>query len=214
MPKIRRKFFVSKRLQGFFALYLSLTIVVMCLFLGMEFLRSYFAVFGWQLGGGEGIKIPMISETSPFAAPFAEIDVLSIIKVVLLLLWGALCVGLSYVLAANKFSGPLVRLNINLRKIAAGDYTLMTRFRSRDEAFHGIAEGLNQVMSGIQNRTKKDIDLLNQFEQKLQILSQEAPAGSPSEKAVLEMTALIQNVKAEKTKLVTPPVQKLASAKA
>lgn len=214
MPKIRRKFFVSKRLQGFFALYLSLTIVVMSLFLGMEFLRSYFAVFGWQLGGGGSLKIPLVSEGSPFAAPFAEIDVLSLIKVVLLLLWGALCVGISYVLAANKFSGPLVRLNINLRKMASGDYTLRTRFRSRDEAFHSIADGFNMLMDGVQKRIEKDLNILNQFEQKLSVISREVPSGSAAQKAAQEMSAAVQNLKAEKAKLITQPEPKPAGAKA
>lgn len=214
MPKIRRKFFVSKRLQGFFALYISLTIVVMSLFLGMEFLRSYFAVFGWQIGGGEGVKIPLVSEGSPFAAPFAEIDVMSLIKVVLLLLWGALCVGISYVLAANKFSGPLIRLNINLRKIAAGDFTLQTRFRARDEAFHSVAEGLNLVMASFQRVIKGDLTLLDDIEQKLNLISRELPPGSQAQRAAADLAAAVGKAKADKKKLITPPEQKLAGAKA
>lgn len=213
MPKIRRKFFISKRLQGFFALYISLTIVVMSLFLGMEFLRSYFAVFGWQLGGGPGLKIPLISEGSPFAAPFAEIDVLSIIKVILLLLWGALCVGISYVLAANKFGGPLIRLNMNLRKMAAGDYTLRTRFRARDEAFHGIADGFNQLMDGIEKRTRRDLEFLSQLKQTLDQISRDLPPGAPSQKSMQTLAAQVENLKAEKAKLVTPPEQRPAGAK-
>lgn len=201
MPKVRRKFFVSKRLQGFFALYLSMTIVVMSLFLGMEFLRSYFAVFGFQMGEGGGgtVKIPFVSESSPFAEPLSEIDVISLIKVVLLLLWGALCVGISYILAANKFSGPIYRINMTLRKVAAGDYTIRTRFRARDEAFHEVAENFNLMMDNIHNNVKKDLDLLGQLEGKLQSLPEEAKR---------EIAPILQNWKNEKKKLLTPQEQR------
>lgn len=201
MPKVRRKFFVSKRLQGFFALYLALTIVVMSLFLGMEFLRSYFAVFGFQMGeGGGSVSIPFISETSPFAEPLGEIDVVSLIKVALLVLWGALCVGISYILAANKFTGPIYRLNMTMKKVAAGDFSIRVRFRARDEAFHEVAANFNLMMDAVHNNVKKDISVINDLEEKLEAI--------PKDYQGLEsIKSLLTNWKQEKKKLVTPQEQ-------
>jgi len=114
-------------------------------------------------------------------------------------------VGISYILAANKFSGPLFRINVTLRRVAAGDYTLRTRFRARDEAFHEVAQNFNLMMDGLSNNVKKDLTIINQFEEKLQSL--------PQQEGIKEITSLLENWKKEKKNLITPPEQKTSPAK-
>lgn len=195
MPKVRRKFFVSKRFQGFFALYLSLTIVVMALFLGMELFRSFLATYGVQMEEGGSISVPFITESSPFSEPLSELNIGFIVKVLVLLVWGLLMVGIAYVLTANKFAGPIYRINMTLHQIASGDYSIRVRFRARDEAFHEVAKNFNLMMDGIHNNIKKDIHWISEIEEKL-------PKDSK------EIQSLLSQWKEEKKRLITPPETK------
>lgn len=195
MPKIRRKFFVSKRFQGFFALYLSLTIVVLALFLGMEMFRSFLASYGINLEEGGTVSVPFITESSPFAEPLGELDIGFILKGLLLLVWGLLMVGIAYILTANKFSGPIYRINVTLKQVATGDYSIRVRFRARDEAFHEVAKNFNIMMDGIHNNIKKDIQLITEIED---IIDKD------KDKALGEIKSILSNWKVEKKKLITP----------
>ncbi len=192
MPKVRRKLFVSKRFQGFFALYIILTVVVMAFFLGGEFLRSFFAGYGINMEEGGSVSIPFITESSPFAAPLAELNFGFIVKILILLVWGLLMVGIAYVLTANKFSGPLLRINAALRKVSTGDYALRMRFRAHDDAFHEVARNFNLMMDGIHNNVKKDIHLISELESKL------------SDQGSEEIQSLLAQWKADKKKLIIP----------
>ena len=196
MPKIRRKFFVSKRFQGFFALYISLTIVVMALFLGGELFRSFFATYGIHLGEGGSISVPFITESSPFAEPLSNLNIAFIVKIIILLIWGMLMVGIAYVLTANKFAGPIYRMNMTLRQITSGDYSVRIRFRARDEAFHEVAKNFNLMMDGIHNNLKKDIHWINQIEEKV------------SAGANTEVKTLLSQWKDEKSRFITPQENK------
>lgn len=62
---------------------------------------------------------------------------------ILLFIWG--------VILSHRFSGPIYRLEQDLKKIAAGDYSLRIKFRKKDEIQY-IADAINRVLDKFQGK--------------------------------------------------------------
>jgi len=152
----RRKYFIDKRMQGMYALVNLLIAGTICLFVGLEIFRSFYAEFGWPLAG----------------KPFTASDLFFIVKLVILALMGSSFFWLMSSFAGHKIAGPIFRLEQCLKEVTKGNYALRVQFRKKD-FFQEIAEVFNHMNETLEQKANAQNTLLAQLKEKAQSLPQD-----------------------------------------
>lgn len=156
LPNRRRTYFIDKRMQGIWAL-INLTIaLIVALFIGGELIRSFHTEFGWPLAG------------RPFSLP----DLMFIIKLIILALIGSAFFWLLSAYEGRRIAGPIYRLDVSLKDVTKGNYSLRIQFRKKD-FFQHIAETFNEMNGSLENKFREKDELIEKIKEKVNSLPQE-----------------------------------------
>lgn len=130
----RRMYFVKKKLQFKYLLFVFFAMIVPTLICGGAL---YYII--WQAVAAE-VGIPeAIAEVLMPALTRVNMMLLIALPLVFLVM---LLLSLSI---SHRIAGPIYRLEKELKEIVNGDYSRRIQFRSDDE-FHEIAESINKVL--------------------------------------------------------------------
>ena len=165
----RRNYFIDKRLQGIWALLNLLIAAVVGLLIGFEIIRSFYVEFGWPLAN----------------KPFNVTDLIFIIKILILALFGGGFFWLLAAFAGHRIAGPIFKLNQSLKEVAKGNYDLRINFRKKD-FFQDIANTFNEMNQSLEQKFQATDKLLAEIKTKIDDL----PPDSAQVKELQEMLVI------------------------
>lgn len=189
--KFHRKLFVSSRIQGLFALYTIISILIVLFFLGAEFFMSITDIFGIE------------TTTNPFS--FMQTTIYG--KLLILVGWGLLCYSMGILLEQNRAAGPMVNFRRSLKALIGGDLSARITLRPKDY-FQDVAAEVNQLIDAFASERSKDIAAIEEIMKKAQAVKEclsktDCPANIRSAAADLEK--MLADLKAAKTRPTSKP---------
>ncbi len=147
----RRNYFVNKRVQGLYALFIIMSVGIISLLVSMEILRTFYGSFGQM-------------DNESF---FTGVNIYFIFKVLALLVLGSLLIGGLSLFASHRIAGPIFRLNKSLKQLAKGHYDERLSFRKHDY-FQEIAENFNSMAESFEKKIIDESKLVSQMEHKVE----------------------------------------------
>jgi len=135
----RKRYFVKKKLQTKYIVFVLLAMILPTLVCGGAL---YYLI--WQTVADE-IAIPEAISTSLIPA-LNRVNTILVIAIPLVFL---IMLILS-ILISHKIAGPLFRLEKELKEIAKGDYSRKIKLRPNDE-LKEIADGINEILDHLQS---------------------------------------------------------------
>lgn len=157
LPNRRRRFYIDKRLQGMYALINISFAGLVALLVGLELIRSFFVEFGWP-GAGKPFSLPTL---------------LFILKLIIMVTVGGGFFWMLSAFAGHRIAGPIYRLDQSLKEVTKGNYNLRIQFRKKD-FFQHVATTFNEMNESIEQRFKKQEELLEEIKEKAKNLPQES----------------------------------------
>ncbi len=144
LPPKRRILFIQKAFQLRFIAKVTAVIVMgtaltgglLYLFADQEFGRAFFSAH-YQARSSWELLLPAV-----LAASFLAMCLVAVVAVVLTLY------------DSHKIGGPLYRFQLNLRSIAEGDLTLVTRLRASDE-LQPLTEAMNELTRSLRDKVQQ-----------------------------------------------------------
>lgn len=130
----RKRYFVKKKLQFKYLLFVLLAMIVPTLICGAVL---YYLI--WQTIAAE-IAIPEALSENLIPA----LDKVNMMLLILLPLVFIVMLLLS-IFISHRIAGPIYRLERELKEISKGDYSCRIKFRSNDE-LQEIADGINELL--------------------------------------------------------------------
>ena len=147
----RRNYFVNKRVQGLYALFIIMSVGIISLLVSMEILRTFYGSFGQM-------------DNESF---FTGVNIYFIFKVLALLVLGSLLIGGLSLFASHRIAGPIFRLNKSLKQLAKGHYDERLSFRKHDY-FQEIAENFNTMAESFEQKIIDESKLVSKMEHKVE----------------------------------------------
>ncbi|MDX9703230.1 MAG: hypothetical protein RBU23_09320 [Candidatus Auribacterota bacterium] len=147
----RRNYFVNKRVQGLYALFIIMSVGIISLLVSMEILRTFYGSFGQM-------------DNESF---FTGVNIYFIFKVLALLVLGSLLIGGLSLFASHRIAGPIFRLNKSLKQLAKGHYDERLSFRKHDY-FQEIADNFNTMAESFEKRIIDESKLISEMDHKVE----------------------------------------------
>lgn len=138
----RKRYFVKKRLQFKYLLFVLLAMIVPTLVCGGAL---YYLI--WQTIAAE-IALPEVIAENLVPALY-KVNIILFISLPLIFL----VMLLLSIVISHKIAGPVYRLERELKEISEGDYSRRIKFRSNDE-LQEIADGINKILEHISEEKK------------------------------------------------------------
>ena len=139
----RRRYFIDKRIQGLFILFVSLAVIVTSVTVGVAVYCLLLNQFTEQIS-----PLVLVKAGFQLFTPGEFAYGLGILCGVLSL---SLCIGLFFVLLTHKIVGPLVRFKHVFEAVKQGDYSARVHIRKNDY-LHELADSFNAMMDSVEKR--------------------------------------------------------------
>ncbi len=161
----RRNFFIDKKFQSNFIVKFCIIVVLACVLIG--------GIVFWFSQDSTTVAIEdtkvQVKKTSDFLFP------LLIDTILLVIMFSALAVGLLTLLISHKISGPLFRLNREVKAVGEGDLSRNFSIRA-DDQLQELSESLNHMCINLRRNfilVRESVKHLNDYYgQHLSTLSQ------------------------------------------
>ena len=148
MASNRRKYrnlLINKQVQGVFALFIVMSVLLVALIVGGEIMRSLQLISGMPVG----------------QEALSKANIFFISKVIVLLVWGCIVVGLLSVFVSHKLVGPVFRLSDCMLKLFEGKLYTRAYLRKKD-FFKDVAHIFNRMAEQFEGHYMKDISDLKE----------------------------------------------------